>query len=108
MKISRADGDLCINGGFFQGVTRIPLEQLKSWSFCREENGASYLAFVLDGATQHVAFPAYKATEVLAQLQQIQALTGLAPGFDVEKNIGSGVLLVTGILTLDVVLLLLG
>lgn len=108
MKVFKEGNDLCIRGGFFQGLTRIPLDRLKSWSFCREENGASYLAFVLDGATQHVAFPACKAPEVLSQLQQIQAITGLAPGFDIEQDIGSDVLLVSGVLTLDVVLLLLG
>jgi hypothetical protein len=88
VKIFTKNGDLCFDAGFFQGVTKVPLAKLRQWTVCREENAATYLAFALDGCTQHVPFPFFDTSAILSTLKQIESFTGMAPRFEIEKSFG--------------------
>ncbi|WP_020410081.1 hypothetical protein [Hahella ganghwensis] len=100
MKVSGDNKLLYLNLGLFFPDYHLKVADILRWEFVAEENGATYLAFVFQGSTQHVSLPSIEPDELHEILRQIEEILGMKPELHIsELRISMGQLCQTAEIT---------
>ncbi|MDG9672279.1 hypothetical protein ONV78_31395 [Hahella sp. CR1] len=101
MKIQNSKDVLTIDCGFLKPRFQILIAEVQSWAFVAEENGATYLSFLLENATQHVSISVADENELDQVLKDITSVLNMLPHLDIAEqrlNCGNVIMAVDGTL----------